>query len=88
MPMKQARLAAPETRQFYLKTDTDQQEKPGFFVDTFISTGKHPYCQTRSQAKYQVSALSATEMLEGNVSDILRDMTLLDFALHLASQRF
>lgn len=44
MPMKQARLAAPEARQFYLKTDTDQQEKPGFFVDTFLSTGKHPYC--------------------------------------------
>jgi len=42
-PVKQARLAAPETRQFYLKTDTGQQEKTGFFADTFRSTGKHPY---------------------------------------------
>lgn len=43
MPMKEGRLAAPETRQFYLKTDTDQQEKPGFFAAAFRSTGKHPY---------------------------------------------
>lgn len=85
MPMKQARLAAPETRQFYPKPDTDQQEKLDFFTDTFRSTGKHPYYQTFSQAKYQVPAFSVTEMLEGNVSNILRDVILLDFLFYFAS---
>lgn len=47
-PMKQARLAVPETRQFHLKSDRDQQEKTGFFTDIFRSTGKHPYQVTFS----------------------------------------
>lgn len=43
MPMEEGRLAALETRQFYLKTDMDQQEKPSFSAVAFRSTGKHPY---------------------------------------------